>query len=373
MKSCMTDTQDISIKKAIFVADSLGTGGAERVISELSNNFSDRGIQVYILLIGENKISYLLNQNIKLISFEKHLERKKGLSAILGRCILIKRYVKLINPDIVFSFLSIVNIYTCVSLSCTNYKLIVCERNDPERDPPNLIKRKIRNLVYKFADGIVFQTIMAKNYFPIIIQKKSVVIPNPIMKGLPEHHSGEREKRIVAIGRLEEQKNYPLLIKTFAELINDYPDYTLDIFGEGNQKGFLEMFVKELGLEKHVNFRGFVHDVHEKIKCASMFVLTSDYEGMPNALMEAMALGLPCISSDCPCGGPTTLIENGENGFLFPVGDQERLYTYMKKLLEDNYLTEKISRNAVGIRENHQLTQIAEKWLSFAEETRKRG
>lgn len=373
MSAYMLNTENCKIKKVMFIVSSLTSGGAERVISELSNNFSERGIEVSILLISHNAVAYDLNPNIKLILLKKKMEGVKGLLAVVRRCVLIKRYVKRLNPDIVFSFLSIVNIYTCISLGWSHNKLIVSERNDPERDPTSVMKRKVRNYVYNYADGYVFQTELAKNYFPTCIQEKSVVIPNPLKNGLPEASISEREKRIVAIGRLEEQKNYSLLIRAFAELNKDYPDHTLDIFGEGSQRESLEMLAKELGLLPHVNFRGVVRNVHEIIKGASMFVLTSDYEGMPNALMEAMAIGLPCVSSDCPCGGPAALINDSENGMLFPVGDQTALYACMKEILDDRYLLEKLSKNAVGIKDTHQLSLIADQWLSFAEEIRNRG
>ncbi|NMA14486.1 MAG: glycosyltransferase, partial [Clostridia bacterium] len=351
----------------MFIAASLVPGGAERVISELSNYFVNNGLAVSILLISGDVVKYDLHPDIKIISMYEDMKGRSGLWAMLRRKFLITQYVKHVNPDIIFSFLSDVNIYSCLALGLSKYKLIVSERNDPERDPASMLKRKIRDVVYKLADGYVFQTEAAKSYFPKSIQQKSTVIPNPIKAELPAPHRGEREKRIVAVGRLEPQKNYVLLLRAFAELHKGYPDYTLDIYGEGSQREYLLRTAKALGVTPRVNFNGVVHNVHDLIKSASLYVLTSDYEGMPNALMEAMAIGLPCVASDCPCGGPAMLIRDGENGLLFPVGDQKALVECMKKILGDKELALLISQNAIHIRNKYKLSSIAEQWMLFAE------
>lgn len=369
MSSFMSVIEKGNINNILFITASLSSGGAERVISELANYYADGGLLVNILLISSDVIDYDLHSNIKITSLNKEMEGRKGLSSMLHRRSLVKRYVKHINPDIVLSFLADVNIYSCLALGLSKYKLIVSERNDPERDPVGMIKRKTRDIVYRLADGYVFQTAAAKNYFAKGIRQKSAVIPNPVKAGLPDPYSGEREKRIVAVGRLEPQKNYPLLLMAFAELLQTYPDYILDIYGEGSQREYLMGAVERLGISPRVNFMGVVHGVHNLIKKASMYVLTSDYEGMPNALMEAMAIGLPCITSDCPCGAPAMLIENGKNGLLFPVGDRSSLHACMKKILNDKALAAKLSQNAVEVREKYRLTQIAGQWLAFAKRT----
>lgn len=367
MNNYMKNTQDKRVKSIMFITAALTSGGAERVISQLSNYFAEIGIKVNILLLSSSEVDYDLHPEIQIISIDKRMGKLTGLLAMFLRLRLIKEYAKLINPDVVISFLSVINIYSCLALALGKYKLIVSERNNPEIDPSNIVKRKIRNIVYLLANGLVFQTEMAKEYFCHKIQKNAIVIPNPIKSALPEPYEGIREKRIVAVGRLENQKNYPLLLRTFACLVEDYSGFTLDIFGVGSDRDELEKLAAELNLTEQVNFKGVVQNVHELIKNASLYVLTSDYEGMPNALMEAMAIGLPCIASNCPCGGSSVLIDHGKNGLLFSVGDQDELLLNMKKVLGDKALAEILSVNAIKIRETYQLPKIAQQWLSFSE------
>lgn len=367
MKDCTGGAGEVKVKRIMFVIPSLCAGGAERVVSELANEFSNIGLDVGILLVSKDAVVYDLNPAIKLISLEEGMKGHKWVAGMFKRCVLIRGGVKRFNPDLVLSFLSVINIYTCASLLFSRYKLIVSVRNDPGKDPPDPIKRRIRDFVYRYADGYVFQTGLARGYFPTEIREKSAIIPNPLKNDLPGPYNGEREKRIVAVGRLEGQKNYPLLLKAYALLRNEHPDYILDIFGEGSQRACLESLTRELGVGKWVNFRGVVSNVHDLMEKASLYVLTSDYEGMPNALMEAMAMGLPCIASRCPCGGPAMLINHGENGLLFEVGDKNGLLLNMKKVLKDGDLAGKLSANAVKIKSTYRLADIARRWLAFAE------
>lgn len=369
----MKNTEKKQVKSIMFVTAALYSGGAERVISELSNYFVEIGITVNILLLSRSDVQYVLHPKIQINSIQERIGSRTGLSAMLLRIKLIKEYTRLINPDVVISFLSVINIYSCLALWLSKYKLIVSERNNPESDPSNIVKRKIRSMVYLLADGFVFQTEGAKEYFCNKIQEKATVIPNPIKATLPEPYKGIRERRIVAVGRLENQKNYPLLLRSFACLLEDYSEYKLDIFGVGSDKDKLEELAAELNLNAKVNFKGVVQNVHELIKSASIYVLTSDYEGMPNALMEAMAIGLPCIASDCPCGGTASLINHGENGMLFSVGDQEELLLNMRKVLGDKLLADELSINATKIRDTYQLPEIAQRWLAFSEKVLNRG
>jgi glycosyltransferase involved in cell wall biosynthesis len=180
--------------------------------------------------------------------------------------------------------------------------------------------------LYKKADGFVFQTEDAAKYFEGIIKCDSKIIPNPINpKFIKEPYKGEREKNIVTVGRLESQKNQKMLIEAFGKIESKYPEYSLLIYGDGSKKEELQDLIKEKGLENKVILKGKIDDVENVIDKAKMFVLSSDYEGMPNALMEAMALGLPCISTDCPCGGPRYLMENGKSGLLVPVGNSDAM------------------------------------------------
>jgi len=354
-------------KKVVFITSSLSSGGAERVISELSNYFSQHKIDVYILLISQNQIEYDLCDNIKIIPLCNEIKYKSGILAIINRIYKIRKYVNNISPDVVFSFLSDINIYSCIALGISKHKLIVSERNDPKNDPRSPVKRMLRYLTYNLADGYVFQTQQAKEYFPKRIQKKSKVIPNPLKKNLPMPYKGIRKKTIVAVGRLENQKNYPLLFEAFDDFSKEFPDYNLVVYGDGSKRAQLEELIINMGLKDKIILKGIVQNFHEDIKDAAMYVMTSNFEGMPNALMEAMAIGLPCISSNCPCGGPALLINHMENGLLFDVGDKEELVKYMKLIVKNNDLARSISERAYHDLQNYVIDRIANQWLEFVD------
>ncbi len=349
----------------MFVVSSLGFGGAERVISELANYFSDIGNEVNIMLVSNNKINYNISPKIKIIDLSSKMVNKTGLFAIFERMWLIRKLINHIKPEVVVSFLSIINIYVCFSLMISKHKLIVSERNDPKNDPKGVVKRAVRLLAYKFADGFVFQTETAKKYFSKIIQKKSIVIANPVISNLPEPFKGIRSKKIIAIGRLVEQKNYPLLIYAFNEIQKEFNDYNLYIYGEGKDRNKIEKLIKMLSLEDRIILKGNVSNVHEEVVDASLYVLTSDYEGMPNALIESLAMGIPSISVDCSGGGPAAIIENGENGVLVPVGSRDDLVDAMKRILTDIDFSKKLSINAVRDSKKYSMQNISVKWRNY--------
>lgn len=318
--------------KIFFTIGSLSGGGAERVVSVLANNFSRKGHEVTIVTLSKNVYTYPLDMGIRRIHISPSI-KIKGFSG--GQKILkLKKYISLVNPDIVISFTTGINIYVLLTKLLLPFRVIVSERNDPKRDPKNIIYRIARNVLYNLSDGVVFQTPDAQHYFSSRIQSKGVIINNPIKPDLPEPFTGERKKCIVATGRLENQKNYTLLFEAFAVFRQKYPEYTLDIYGEGSLLKQLKQLTVDLKIDKQTTFKGVVANWHQEARDANMYILSSDYEGMPNALMEALAIGLPCIATNCPCGGPRLLIENGVNGLLIPVNDKDALIKCMLNLEE---------------------------------------
>ena len=247
--------------------------------------------------------------------------------------------------------------------------VIVSVRNDPNVEYKSKINNLVMKILYPLADGFVFQTEDAKNYFNKKIQSKSVIIPNSIKETFiqREIYTGEKDKIIVNIGRLEKQKNQELLIEAFNDVKDEFLDYNLYIYGEGTLKENLKNKIKEMDLENRVFLKGEVENIEEKIEKSSVFVLSSKYEGMPNALMEAMALGVPCISTDCPCGGPKFLIQNGVNGILAKVDKKEEIVQGIRKILSDENFANDISKNAIKIREKLNPKVINFKWKNYIE------
>ena len=242
-------------------------------------------------------------------------------------------------------------------------KVIVSERNDPAVYGKKKIKKILRNILYKHADVLVCQTPDAKEYFPKKIQDKTVVIPNPIMKNLPEKYTGERRKIIVNFCRVEAQKNLKLLIDSFIELHKEFPEYILNIFGDGAEKENIKKYIEEQNMNEHIKLYDFIQNIHEEIVDNTMFVSSSDYEGISNSMLEAMAIGLPVVVTDCPCGGARMFVKNNENGILVNVRDKKALYEGMKKIITDKEFAEKISNEATKIKEELNSDKITKMWI----------
>lgn len=216
---------------------------------------------------------------------------------------------------------------------------------------------------YPKAEGLILQTERAREYFPVNIRKKSVVIPNPIHRdAVRKSFEGKRKKEIVAVGRLIPEKNYLLLLQAYKKISKRFPDYKLVIYGSGPLKQKLSTLIKRWKLECSVQLAGQKDDVYDRIYQASLFVMSSDHEGMPNALMEAMALGLPVVATDCPCGGPAFLIKNGFNGILVKPKDAAGLASAMEMILSHPELARKLGRHAGEIAQSIAPEKIYRQW-----------
>ncbi len=249
-------------------------------------------------------------------------------------------------------------------------KHVIAEFADPvRRMAASQFVTMMFNEYYQKADCVIFQTPGAMSAFNAQVQKKGVVIPNPLSGKLPKPYTGTRTKEIVNFCRFSAQKNIPLLLKAFKLLHDEYPEYKLTVYGgavtdeEETCMQECKQLVVELGLESSVSFPGFCNNVHEKIVDAAMFVSSSDFEGLSNSMIEAMAIGLPVVCTDCPAGGASYMIEDGVNGLLTPVGDVESLYRAMRRVVEDSELAEKMASNAGQVRERLKLEKIADEWM----------
>lgn len=350
-------------KKIVFIIGYMSNGGAERVVSVLANNFVNRGYKVSILAILGDKKDYELDDNIEYKPLmSKH---KNKLMRVVERILFIRKNTKKEECDVIVSLLAQINIYSIVANIFNNVKLIVSERNDPYQDPNNKIIRFIRDILYQFTDGLVFQTPDAMNYFSKKIQNKSTIIANPLKEDLPECFEGERNKEIVTAVRLEPQKNIKMLIDSYIKIQREYPEYILKIYGNGYLKDELIEYCNENNVKDKVKFLGYSKNLHSEIIKSQMFVLSSNYEGISNSMIEALALGIPVISTDHPIGGARMFIESGVNGLLVPVGDVEEMYNCMKMIIKDRTLTSRISNNAVKIREILDVNNITNKWENF--------
>ena len=350
-------------KDLVFVTGSMRRGGAERVISILSNDLVNRGWKVYIITLLRPEIEYDLNTKI----IHVDISSKKANKALdIPRLVReLRRIIKDIKPNSVISFMMNINIVTWLAVRKLKVKFIASERNDPTQGRSR-IKHWLSCLAYASTYKTVFQTDRAKSFYNSKIREKGIIIPNPINVECLREKS--QEHKIVSVGRLDPQKNRRLLIESFSVVHSNHPEYSLHIFGEGIQEQELKALATDLNISDYIVFHGNVNDVHYQIKDADIFVLSSDYEGLSNALLEAMMMGLPCVSTDC--AGATEAIENGVDGFIVPIRDKAKMIEAMEALIVDEKLREKFSKNAVIHAKQFEVKSVVDKWEELFVDTK---
>ena len=329
--------------KYVFYIDSMQLGGANRVMANLANHFSERGAEVVLIndIIPEKDVpEYEICKSIKRIFLDIH--STSPIISNIKRICKLRHIIKKENPNIVLSFMGPPNIRMLLAGLGLRYPKIVSVRNDPYKEYGSGLVKIITNFIFKFADGCVFQTQDASRYFSRSLQKKSKIIFNPVGNQFYKVTQVSNPHNVVTVGRLSPQKNQALLITAFTKIAHDFPNENLIIYGEGELRNDLEDLAREYGIEERVVLPGRISYISEKLSEAKIFVLPSDYEGMPNALMEAMAVGIPVISTDCPCGGPKILIEDESQGILVPCNNAEALAQALCRLLKDDDLREKM-------------------------------
>lgn len=346
--------------KIVFVLPDMPGGGSERVVALLANEYVKRGFQVSVLLFAGNRVAYPLDERIEIYIAGKASGGNPFIQ--ISRLFRMRKFYKKNKNCYIFSFCVRGSIFTVIAAAGIPHRFLVSERNDPTR----MSGQKLRDWSYRRAEKIILQTDDMKRCFTKDIQDKSAVIPNPVSGDMPEPFQGERRKRIVSVGRLQPQKNHKLLLDAFALFHKKYEDYELHIFGIGELEEELKCRARELHIEDYVTFRGFCSNVQHEIWDSAMFVLSSDYEGISNSMIEALSMGVPVISTDCPVGGSRTYIEDGINGILTPVGDAKALSDAMLRLASDPELARKFSVNGAKIKEQYSLDKIADRFLREA-------
>jgi glycosyltransferase involved in cell wall biosynthesis len=349
-------------KKISLVITNLSSGGAERVLSIVANYLANLNYDVQVIALQDDSIDYLLNEKVKFIYLERKFKKKPLY--ILERIYKLRKLIS--NSEVVISFLWFVNIYTIVASLFLNKKIIISERSDPANElNGSRIGKWLRNVIYILPDKIVFQTLEAKEHYSEIIQEKGVIIPNPITPNLPNRYLLDRKKEVVSICRLAPQKNIKMTIDAFSKLIKDYPDYTLVIYGEGQQRRELEIYIEKLLLNNKIFLPGFKPDIHDRIVDSAIYISSSNYEGISNSMLEALAMGIPSVVTDCPVGGARMFIKNNVNGILVPINNVDALYEAMKAIIENEEFTEQLSKNATLIREELSIDIICKKWVEL--------
>ncbi len=353
-----------------FVTSSLQGGGAQRVLVNIANCFAQDGWETHIIcFVSQNLPSlYSVNNLVKI----HHLPRGYTIKdKIVPECTkMLTRLIKEISPNILIPFLMPITAYAFSAAKKLGIKIIVSERNDPVRTPTDPYWRKQRDYIFAHADGCVFQTQRASEYFNKSSSSIHAIIMNPIDLSNARNDivkATERSHRIVCVGKYEPQKNLDFLLDVFNEFLQTHPDYSLEIYGNDYHRRRLLLKQKAiaLGIENKVHLNDARPDIFDVIYDARMCVLPSKYEGMPNALIESVSLGIPSIASDCPAYGGRQIVSHGENGFLLPVDDKKEFLCKMTLLADNDELADKFTLEGRKIKNKFDIGQIYSLWKNL--------
>ncbi len=348
-------------------------GGSEKVISKLANYLAKEGHNISIITTDREEPSYFeLDLKIKRIGILKGTHGSKFLSIPrkFTSILKLRRVIRKEQPDMVLAFQERTAIFTLLSLLGTKLFKVVAIRNHPEFKKLGKVMTFLRKRLYRNADVLVTQTEGIAHWIRINLGLDSEVIPNPV-EDVQIANDISLEKAIYACGRIETQKGFHTLLSIFENLSKECSGWTLNFLGDGKEKIKLQQKVKTSGLENKVIFKGRVKSPFEYYQKGGIYAFTSEYEGYPNALCEAMASGMAVVSFDCP-SGPSDLIEDGVNGFLIKLGDNEAFKNRLKQLIRDKELRFKLGNEAKKIKDRLAIERIAEKWLSLKAEGRRR-
>lgn len=343
----------------MFVIHRLGYGGAEKMLTLVANGLDDLGYTVYIYTYDDDAKHYILNKGIIHISAESPIKIRKIRRFL--QIFQIRRMIQKVNPDAVISFLNYPNALCILATTLLTIPVIICERADPNWGT-NYIER-LRKFIYRFADGGVFQTEEARSCFTPVLRDKSCVIPNAITVPQNLKPASQRRNEIAFVGRFEMvQKRQDLMLLAFCKVVESHPEVKLVFYGDGPDESEVRNMAAKLNLSEKVVFAGFVNNIFESINESKMLVMTSDYEGIPNSLLEAMSLGLPVIATDCSPGGARMLIEHSVNGLLVPKGNVEAISEAILFFLENDQIAEECGRKAMEVQKTFAPENIITMW-----------
>lgn len=335
--------------KILCVTDKIAEGGAERACVQFAGGLANIGNDVTILVNRILENEYEVSDSVKVVRLPQDKLFLSDSLAVrnIKRLPTIRKIIKKLNPDYIIPFMESNTIITLLATLGLHDKVIATVRVDPN-EPSPYCPNWVRDIFLRSAYKIFCQNNQQVEYFSPKVRKRCFAIPNCCRDDLvPEGEKRERRDkivRIIAMGRLCGQKNFELLIEAFSAATEKNEDITLDIFGEGPSRDDLEQLADKLGMSERIRFRGWTCDVAETMREADLFILSSDYEGMPNSLQEAMTCGVPCIATDCPTG-PADMIKNGETGVLIAKGDKNAMRDAIEWMVSNPQLANVIGKN----------------------------
>ena len=360
------------MKTIMFYINNIFGGGAERVITQLANQFADHGYDAILVTSFRGQDEFYLNGKVIRLSMEEEEIKQSKITRNISRIKKMRNYLRQYKPEVLVSFMAEPNFRSIVASMGLPVKTIVSVRNDPNKEyGGKFLGHFVGKYVLPMADGCVFQTEDAKTWFSKKLQERSCVILNPVDEDFINTDRVEISNNVVTLGRLSSQKNHRLLINAFRLVSEKYSNLNLLIYGVGPLKDELLELINSYQLQNRIKLMGQTNNSAKVLSESKMFVLSSDFEGMPNCLMEALAVGVPSISTDCPCGGPRMLIKDHENGLLVPVGDEKKIAAAITEMIENQELAESMGRTAKLFAQRFHPETIYQEWKEYVEEVAK--
>ena len=359
--------------KIAFHLNCLARAGAERVVTNLAAQFAEEGYEVIIATEWKDAVEYEQDSRVRrvIVGPEGEEEKKGRIAKIFLRYSKLREFVKKERPDVLIAFGRKANYRALTATLFLKQKVVVCVRTDPVSHYDRPADKIQIPLLFPRASGFVFQTTGQRDFFPPFVRKNSTIILNPVNPkylGLPKPE--KRKKEVVHSGRLVDFKNHPLLIRAFARVHEKHPDYVLKLYGADSGDGtrqIIEDLVKELHAENWVKLMGGSDELEQLLPSASVYAFSSDWEGLPNGVLEAMAMGIPTVATDCPCGGPATVIRDGENGLLVPIMNEKALADAICRLIEDPDFAQRLGDNARKIADLTNPEAVFRQWRDYLE------
>jgi len=360
------------MKKIMFHLNCLERGGMERVVVNLAAKFAEDGFDTVIATEWTGEVEYPLDERVRRIhvGLNREDENKSRVGKIIVRNRNLKKCIREENPDVVLAFEKKAIYRALIETRHLPNPVVLAVRMTPYGNYEHIGDKFLINWLFPKAAGAVFQTEGMRDFFPKSIRDKSIIIVNPLNAQLLEgSKSSQREKRIVSVGRFIPCKNQLLLIKAFEKIKEKYPDYKVEFYGVASDgEAYYQsvvQYIADNNLEQQVILKGHETDVYSAIKDAELYVLSSDTEGMPNCLMEAMALGIPVIATDCEPGGARILVHDMKNGLLIPVNDENAMSEAISYMIDNREEAENMADEAIEIRKLANPDKVYQTWKEY--------